>query len=297
MNSELKPFDLAVIAVTAVASQDELFELLVLKGGNALQLVHKLGARASIDLDFSMEDDLDAPRLGDLLRTALVERFGSVGYYVYDYNFGPRPSDQAPGARWGGYQATYKLIHRDVMKVAEDGELRRLRKKGYPQIITIPEAQRLDVFRRYSGRVQKIDISKHEFCEGKGLAELGGYQCYVYTPAMIAIEKLRAICQQMKEYPQRKNPASRARDFYDIHAIITFARVDVTQHTHLLEGMFHAKDVPLELLRLMANYREFHRTSWDAVKNAVVGEELQSFDYYFDFVLLQVEKLQALRPV
>jgi predicted nucleotidyltransferase component of viral defense system len=46
----------------ALFSDDELMNALVLKGGNALALVHKIGARASVDMDFSMEEpfsDLD----------------------------------------------------------------------------------------------------------------------------------------------------------------------------------------------------------------------------------------------
>ena len=38
---------------------------------------------------------------------------------------------------------------------------------------------------------------------------------------MIAIEKLRATCQQMPEYGIRGAATQRARDFYDIHLIVT----------------------------------------------------------------------------
>jgi hypothetical protein len=36
--------------LTAVASDDVLYDLLVLKGGNALELSHRIGERASLDL-------------------------------------------------------------------------------------------------------------------------------------------------------------------------------------------------------------------------------------------------------
>jgi predicted nucleotidyltransferase component of viral defense system len=45
------------LTVTAMFSDDELFDHLVLKGGNAMDLVHRLSNRASIDLDFSMKHD------------------------------------------------------------------------------------------------------------------------------------------------------------------------------------------------------------------------------------------------
>ncbi|MBW2725754.1 MAG: nucleotidyl transferase AbiEii/AbiGii toxin family protein, partial [Deltaproteobacteria bacterium] len=45
------------LIVAALFSDDELLDLLVLKGGNALQLVHVIVDRASTDLDFSMAAD------------------------------------------------------------------------------------------------------------------------------------------------------------------------------------------------------------------------------------------------
>ena len=35
------------------------------------------------------------------------------------------------------------------------------------------------------------------------------------------IEKFRAICQQMEDYSHISSARSRARDFYDIHAVLT----------------------------------------------------------------------------
>ncbi len=45
------------LVVIAMFSDDELMERLVLKGGNALDLIHRISTRASLDLDFSMERD------------------------------------------------------------------------------------------------------------------------------------------------------------------------------------------------------------------------------------------------
>lgn len=41
-----------ILAVQAMFSDDDLLEQLVLKGGNAMALVHQISARASVDLDF-----------------------------------------------------------------------------------------------------------------------------------------------------------------------------------------------------------------------------------------------------
>ena len=43
--------------IKAVLSDDMLFEHLVLKGGNAIDIIHQITARASVDIDFSMPGD------------------------------------------------------------------------------------------------------------------------------------------------------------------------------------------------------------------------------------------------
>lgn len=88
-----RPFEAAVLAASAIASSELLIERLVLKGGNALQLVHRLGARASMDLDYSMEGDVDdASALGIELESALSKRFIAAGYEFIDFRFGPKSS-------------------------------------------------------------------------------------------------------------------------------------------------------------------------------------------------------------
>lgn len=287
-----RPFDPAILAASAIASSAQLMERLVLKGGNALQLVHRLGARASMDLDYSMEGDVeDTDALSRELEVALSARFTAAGYEFLDFRFGPKPSTPGPGARWGGYHAEFKVLRTDAARRLEEELRRREAKKG-----STPSTVQLVEIRRRAALKQTVDISKFEFCRGKTQAELSdGQRCFVYTPAMIAAEKLRALCQQMEEYSQRKNPASRARDFYDLYACIQYARVDLSKDRGLLAGMFAAKEVPLTLLQLLneERYREFHRASWDAVEAAVVGERLESFDFYFDFVWREVERLQS----
>ena len=45
--------------IVAVCSDDYLLDRLVLKGGNALTLLHGIGFRTSLDIDFSMENDFE----------------------------------------------------------------------------------------------------------------------------------------------------------------------------------------------------------------------------------------------
>jgi predicted nucleotidyltransferase component of viral defense system len=52
--------------IVAIASDDVLMERLVLKGGNALDIVYRLGERASLDVDFSMSDDFASKEEGSL---------------------------------------------------------------------------------------------------------------------------------------------------------------------------------------------------------------------------------------
>lgn len=272
--------------LTAVASDDLLVDLLVLKGGNALELIHRIGERASLDLDFSMEADVsDARDLENRLKRAVEDRLDSLALVVFDWKFGPRPStSQDAAARWGGYRAEFKLIERTLFREL-GGDLDGLRRRS---VEIGPEHQ----------RIFQIDISKFEFCRGRVTAEVDSFELQVYTPAMIAAEKLRAICQQMPEYVQRRNPAPRPRDFYDIHAIVTVAGVRLADELELVRHMFDAKEVPYELLGLLPRDREraFHGQGWAAVVQAVRGEVLP-FDHYFDFVCSMSAPLQALWKV
>jgi predicted nucleotidyltransferase component of viral defense system len=272
--------------LTAVASDDLLFELLVLKGGNALELIHRIGERASLDLDFSMEGDAADPReLEARLKRAVEDRLDSLALLVFDWAFGPRPNTPRGGAeRWGGYRAEFKVIERELARSlgGDPGSLRR-------------QAVELDAGHQ---RVFQIDISKFEFCAGRVTKAVDHYQLQVYTPAMIAAEKLRAICQQMPEYPQRRHPSPRPRDFYDIHAVVTVAGVRLGDHLELIRHMFDAKEVPHRLLGLIARDRErsFHGQVWSAVEQAVRGQ-VQPFDFYFDFVASCADGLKALWEV
>jgi len=274
--------DIRRTMLAAIASDDVLVESLVFKGGNALQLVHQIGERASLELDFSMEGDFeDTDEFQERLFRALKNRFTSAGFVLFDEQFRPQPPTSGPGTDWGGYVAEFKLISRE--KYLElDGDLEAMRRQSQP----IGPSDR---------RKFRIELSKFEFCKGKIEAEVEkDCTCYVYTTAMIAAEKLRAICQQMPEYTKRAHPAPRARDFYDIHAIITYTMLDVVSPSFvdLLREMFKVKDVPLALLRSIDQHREFHRQGWPRVEEDVYGH-LEQFDYYFDFVVEQVGKLEA----
>jgi hypothetical protein len=96
------------IAMLAMVSDDALMERLVLKGGNALDLVYRISPRASLDLDFSIEDDFDPEELDALagrVEQLLISAFRPNGFSVFDFQFSRRPPIDPEGMPrfWGGY--------------------------------------------------------------------------------------------------------------------------------------------------------------------------------------------------
>ena len=276
--------DIRRIAITAVFSDDFLFDRVVLKGGNALAIVLGMGGRTSIDLDFSIENDFeDVADVERRLASALQDRFEAAGLVVFDFKFERRPSTLREGQdqRWGGYTASFKL--------ADSARHKRL-------VGDLPALQReATLVGPGQQRVFTIDLSKYEYTTGKIATHLDDYQVFVYSPEMIAIEKLRAICQQMPEYTANRTPCPRARDFFDIHLILTNTKIDLCSPAslQLIRDIFAAKGVPLHLLQRIELQREFHRPDWDSVRIST-KQDLQGFDFYFDFVLKEVLSLQAL---
>ena len=282
-----KKLDLGEIRRTAIAalfSDDVLTEYLVLKGGNALNLIYGITSRASIDLDFAMGRDFkDSEDARRRVFSALHDRFDAAGYVVFDERFEAVPVLKGPDEKpwWGGYEVSFKLIEREKYHSFKDNPT-KLRN----QALGLGPGDK---------RSFKIDLSKCEYTEGKAESELDHFTIYVYTPKMIAIEKLRAICQQMPEYPHTGNKKARARDFYDIYIVLTAYRIDLSseENRSLLRHIFGAKQVPLSLLGNIVHVRDFHNLDWQSVI-ATTTEELHPFDFYFEFVIGEVERLKSL---
>ena len=74
------------LAVTAMFSDDDLMDQLVLKGGNAMALIHKLTSRESVDIDFSMshdfQDGAQAAYFSDRGRLFQADRGRRIGVAV-----------------------------------------------------------------------------------------------------------------------------------------------------------------------------------------------------------------------
>ena len=77
----------------ALVSDDYLLEHLVLKGGNALALVHGVVQRGSLDLDFTLEADFDDEERAALrMQRALERTFADSGFVVMDFKLPPMPA-------------------------------------------------------------------------------------------------------------------------------------------------------------------------------------------------------------
>lgn len=271
--------DIKKITLRALMSDDLLMHGLVLKGGNALQLAYDLTNRGSVDIDFSMENEFsekDFNRLTNVFHTLLNEEFNKSELTVYDVKFIKKPkTGDIP--EWKGYLLEFKLIQTDQFaKFGDD----------------------IDAIRRNSIKVDDqstkytVDISAYEFIDGARSQDIGGLILRVYTPEMILIEKVRALCQSMPEYANIVSSArqkQRARDFYDIWLIVnSFPKLHLTMD--LFNHIFDAKKVPLDFLKNMESLREFNRTGWNTVQQTIsAGAELESYDYYFDHLLKIIE--------
>lgn len=273
--AKFDPDDLRRIAITGVISDDQLAANLVLKGGNALRLVHGVSTRASLDLDFSMATDFAS--LDDAKRRlfhGLRERFDAVGLIVLDTKLTAKPPTPRPeDPMWGGYEAELKLISRERFEEIRDN----------PQALA---REALTIHGPGKSTKLTIDISKYEFVDDMELKEVNGFECRVYSLRLIVAEKLRALAQQMPEaFPPNRRKA-RARDFFDIFTLCSGKEPTVlrSDFNEILAKTFAAKSVPLDLLGKFGGERALHEPDWPSVRDTSIGAG-EEFDPYFNYVV------------
>lgn len=281
------------LALIAMVSDDSLMTRLVLKGGNAMDLILEVGARASKDLDFSISGELLAGEIAGFRERVdglLRKTFEPEGFTVIDVNFEVvPPADRATDPAlffWGGYQIDFKVIE---TKRAEE-------------LQGDPEKLRREAFRLGDGGSTKfsIEISKYEYCDPKEAKEIDGFRVYVYSPAMMVAEKLRAICQKTDEYAQivrTKSQGERARDFLDIYVLMTKFNIKLTapENLVLIKAVFATKKVPLEILARIEPYKERHKAGFGSVIASLKkGIKVRDFDFYFKFVVGRASELHSL---
>lgn len=281
------------IALIALASDDELVETLVLKGGNAIDLAYKPNknttSRASYDLDYSIDEgdfSEDEISISKRIEATLIQTFLESDYVVIDYKFlnKPKKIHEEVSDFWGGYKVEFKIIEKKTFD-EHKGNIDKLRMGA---VAVNPD----------NSPVFELEFSKFEHVGKKVAIDVDGYKIYVYSPEMIVFEKLRAICQQIPEYKEvitSFTPRARARDFYDIHLIMEMHEIDpkTVENIDLIQNIFKAKKVPTHFINEIRNNKAIHADNWQSVIDTISPyEKLQSFDYYFDFVLQSFEGIK-----
>ncbi|MBN1698719.1 MAG: nucleotidyl transferase AbiEii/AbiGii toxin family protein [Spirochaetales bacterium] len=264
--------DIKKLILKAIYSNEELYDQLVLKGGNALSLVYNVGNRNSLDLDFSIENDFDdMKKVASYILGALTSSFEKYGIIIFDFNFTRKPQ-KTHVDWWGGYRAEFKLITKSLA-LNLDNKIDRMRRQS--MLVDIGSQRR-----RYT-----IEISKYEYIDEKSKKKIDEVEIYVYSPLLLAVEKLRALFQQHPDYPHisENTKRSRGRDLYDIWAICDYFSIKLEMYLSTVEEVFKAKKVDLSLLNKLEDVKELHRASWEDVGSSVAGD-IRPYEYYFEFV-------------
>lgn len=275
------------LAIQAMFPDDELLEQLVLKGGNAMALVHQISARASVDLDFSLKQDFveSLEVVQERIHRALTDTFRASGFEVFDFKMLEKPKTMSADmqAFWGGYGVEFKLATAAV-HAQHSANIEMLRRLA----INLGQGPKF-----------LIDISRYEYVYDKQGVDFEGTLIYVYSPMMIVCEKLRAICQQMEKYApivKRGHAGSaRPKDFVDIHTLLRALDLDLTgeQMRRTLVSMFEAKKVPLSFLGEVADQYDFHVAGFPSVAATVSPDfDLKEFQFYFDYVTDLIKRLK-----
>ena len=276
------------LTISALVADDILMGILVLKGGNALNIAYNITNRGSIDIDFSMEKDFspeEKKRLQNQVESLLSDEFKKENLVPFDINLTDRPQKIHDSVKsfWGGYLLEFKVIEKDKFE-SFDGNINVIRRNAI-------------ALHTNNSTKFTVDISKYEYVAQKRPKDIEGAVVYVYSPEMLALEKLRAICQQSPDYKDiiiSKSQKSRARDFYDIYNLVESYSINfhIPENIELCKNIFDAKRVPYNFIKDIVNQKEFHRESWESVVNTVsFNEELKDFDYYFDFVVEQFKDI------
>ena len=283
------------LAIIALVSDDYLMETLVLKGGNAIDLLQagfpKKLSRSSYDLDFSMDDDFeDLEEIATRIQRTIENTFQEKNLVVFDYRFTAKPKQLRDELKdfWGGYLVSFKVITVQEYERLE-GNLEKIRSGAI-------------AVRPNQSSKAEIEISKFEYVAGKMEVLVDGFSLFIYSPIMIVLEKLRAICQQMPAYAAiipSHSPRPRARDFYDIQLIADQHGIDLDSdpHRQLAAMIFGAKKVPLSFLKDITGHAAIHRQDFQNVVDTLPASEraeVKSFDEYLAFVTSLAQPLTSL---
>jgi len=223
-------------------------------------------------------------KLGKLL-SQTFEEYG-FPYIVHDVRLKEKPKMPDPMLVefWGGYELTFKLISPENWQKYQ-GNHGALASKSLALV--------------GAGKTISIDFGKHEYVGDITTTELLHYNIPIYTPTLIVLEKLRAICQQMDIYNKSIGKENfgkpRPRDFYDIYSVMTTPGIVVNlqnaETMYHLKECFKVKRVPLNLISQIHTTRDFHRLEESKLKDSILDQSTyRGFDFYFDFVIGLIQK-------
>lgn len=290
--SNILPIFFRDLAIKGIFSDDDLFEILTLKGGNAMALLD-ITDRASQDLDFSIKQgirltqDEDAPKF----KKALERTFEEEGYRIIDFKFDvkPKKTKRELPPFWGGYSINFKVMDEET----------------YEKTYDVSDQKRSSMALQLEGGKKKIeiDISLEEYTEDRIQMKLDEYQIHIYSPLMIVYEKMRALCQQLPDYEYASFEKTRARDLYDIYIAIQKSQslelreqILSSSNVHILREMFKAKNVSLELLLKIETYREHLNDDFNqrVIPQISDRKNVPEFDFLFDFNIELIKEVYAL---
>lgn len=262
------------LTMMSLFADDDLLEYLVLKGGNVLTLLYDMTYRASLDIDASLRADFPWPILTteQKLNVAFERVFNLQGLEVFDAKLESKPKN-TDNKKFSGYEYRFKVIPLDQVNNFKNREAR----KSVEALVVGPNQQ----------RTFTVDFSLYEYILNPKEFDINGYTIYAYSPEMIGVEKLRAICQQFPEYQGRKWPTPRSRDFFDIYYLSQKLKVDFMSEEvlTLIPEVFKAKDVPLNYLERISELYNFHKQDFSALKDSVPASiKVEDYDFYFSFV-------------
>lgn len=272
-----------MLTLRALVADEELMYGLVLKGGNALELAYNITDRASKDIDFSISGDFspkEYDRISGKLSGLLTTEFEKHNLVVLDVNFFERP-EQNEVKEWKGYQLAFKVIDYENYDPTDPDKNRR---RAFP-------------LHNNNSTIFTVDISSYEYTASKKMIDVDGAVFFVYTPEMIVLEKLRALCQSIPEYRDIIPTAGvkgRARDFYDIWNLCQNFEIDFKSQENriMLKQIFDAKRVPLGFINLIEKYKDLQQEDWVTVVDTITAEN-KGYDFYFNFTMNCIKELQA----
>lgn len=244
-----------------------------------------------------MQDDISPEKIqiiANKLEIALQSIFNEYdpSYSIFQFKFEARPAKQNIASKefWGGYRVEFKI------------------RKGIHPIDELPDPQKAAreaevIDPSTQSRKFMIDISKYEFTNPSEFKDLEGYKIKVYTLEMIVYEKLRAICQKLPEYKYAQEPIkARPKDFYDIYMImknqphINFESLELDT----LEKIFNAKEVPLQLLFKIPQYKQnVFNEGIDQLEKTLYTTELSDFnpEEIFNFIIDGINKIPNINTI